>query len=535
MFPIQWCTRCLVFISLLASSCVAVTVVIRGEVVDCSLNCVCCKGEDRCGYHKIFGNNYCFEGCVDTIYGHRCHTPCPDNCYTCTQDRGIPCLSCKATFYDLNNQCSETCSVGCDGGSCSNDGTCSPCVGNFQGNKCDTCKHGFYGLSCDLHCADNCFRGTCSRNGTCPDGCIAGYSGNTCSYPCEPNCATCQQYDKSYCTSCFNEYSGSTCRCPPNCRCEGDVDECTSCVHLYSNPDYKCQCHTKYCNGDKCNICTNITYFVHEGLSSCCPCSSSCKNAICSSQFQCLNGCENGMYGNDCSKKCSDIDRMCLSCSQDTGRCTHCTNGFYPDVYRNCSACKATCIDDKCDGSSGRCIKGCIDGNWGNQCEDSCDILCRTCERMTGECIGCIHPSLYGPYCNLSCSSNCINSECDMVGDCLIGCSEGYTGVGCKYQATASGINVGLIAGVGAIGISIGLVTALITVIILRRRRRGKKHSDAVIEGQRPFETSLSITDGHTIYDELDKKQIGVSQDGQQYEMIQSSTSPVDTKQFGEV
>ncbi|XP_052765653.1 platelet endothelial aggregation receptor 1-like [Mya arenaria] len=366
-------------------------------------------------------------------------------------------------------------------------------------------------------------------------GCIDGYSGYNCTDSCNSNCTTCQQYDKSYCTSCYNEYIGSSCRCPPNCACDEVSDQCTSCENMYSNPGYKCQCHTKFCIMNDCKVCINRTYYVHEGLNSCCPCPTACKDAICSSQYQCLNGCVDGLHVNDCSKKCADINIMCLSCSQDTGSCTRCDEWFYPDSNGNCVACSATCTDSKCEGGSGRCIAGCIDGYGGNQCEDRCDILCRTCDRMTGECNGCIHPSLYGPYCNLSCSSTCINSECDMIGECAIGCTEGYTGLTCTQQVTTapSVVTVGLTAGVGVIGLAVGgLVAASLTVYILKRRRRGKKPKVAELGGQRPLETGNSSIDSHNLYDQLNKKQICTPQDRQQYEMIQSST--VDNKQNGE-
>ncbi|XP_052763968.1 cell death abnormality protein 1-like [Mya arenaria] len=547
--------KSLILVLLWATSCSTVTVLIDGVEVDCSLDCVCCQGgEGRCGYASVYGDNVCFDGCVDGIYGSRCHNPCPGNCNTCEQIIGRRCYSCQDIFYDTDNFCYVTCSVGYDEGTCNDNGTCRckanfegskcdicipgsfgtdcsnvcdhkncicttgsdctsckkgfndkstfcqtpcsrgclngvcnddggckclqrfadslcsecisgyygvqcdipcpsgcmsgtcmengtcykcvsgfygerckmkcsdgcsaglctidgtctcrvnlngnncetctagkyenncqhvcsvscsttfcdrsegycSCLPNFSGNKCDTCTQEAYGLACDLHCSDKCIDGMCSRlDGACIIGCVDGYSGIDFTETCNLTCATCQQYDESYCEPCFNEYSGSTCICPKNCACEEGSDSCTSCVNMYSNLEYQCKCHTKYCKGNNCNFCINSTYYVHEGLESCCPCSTFCKDAICSSQHQCLNGCENGMYGNDCSKKCSDLDHMCQNCTQVNGVCTKCSRGFYHDFDGHCIACSPTCIGSSCNSTDGRCLAGCIDGHWG--------------------------------------------------------------------------------------------------------------------------------------------------------------------------
>ncbi|XP_052761588.1 multiple epidermal growth factor-like domains protein 10 [Mya arenaria] len=615
---------------------VAVTI-IDGMEVDCSLNCVCCKGGlQRCGKNYNFGDNYCFDGCVDGMYGHRCHNHCPENCHACNFYIGRPCYTCKETFYDMNSLCNKSCSNGCDGGSCYDNGTCSPCLYHYEGSKCDiciqgnygtncnstcdhqncrcterkgcdSCKTGFYGrntfcqtpcsigcqdgvcnddgsckcresfsgvscmecinayygVDCNTRCFSGCFGETCMRNGACyrckpgyfgkqcnstcsvgcsagvcmrdgsctcsenfigtpcdacvegkygnecqyncsggcstpycdktegrcTNGCIDGYSGNTCTEPCDLNCASCQQSDLLHCTSCFNDNSGSRCECPPNCVCDEGSDRCTSCLNMYSNQEYDCKCHTKFCDEEKCNTCINNEYFVNEGIRSCCPCPSSCKDTLCSSQYQCLQGCEDGKHGKDCSSHCSDYSSMCRKCSQKNGTCTECKVGFYPDGRGICSVCSERCIDRSCNASSGRCIANCVDSYWGENCDKSCNTLCKACNKITGNCFTCAHPSLNGVYCNST--------------------------------AITSGISVGLTAGIGFIGLAVGLSTALTIVYIRKQRRKVNQNNDAYRLQSSDASPTNTVAEGKSMYEELDKRQGGASHDRPQYEMLQ--------------
>ncbi|WAR17667.1 TENX-like protein [Mya arenaria] len=685
----------------LARACM--TAIKDGREMDCSPNCVCCKGNlTRCGYQPGKGNNYCFDGCIDGIYGHRCHNPCPENCIACDQNTPATCYSCKDTFYESSSsclktcqvgckgqlcndsgncdecaanfegencnmckqgkygtdcsmdcfyqncrcsdengcdscktgyydsgtlcktpcsqgcrnggcnddgscqcrndfitglyctecingyfgadcntlcsggcrsencmrsgtcfqcksgnygdRCNNTCSVGCSGGTCMRDGTCDcmqnfigskcesclegkygnkcdqdcsvgcssstcerfdgrcECLPNFSGNKCETCGNGLHGLSCDFNCSDKCIGGICAKSdGTCINDCVSGYSGSTCSTPCDINCATCQRYDKSYCTSCPNDYSGSICSCPPNCQCSTNSDKCIGCYGQWKRADYQCTCNTKYCTDTGCHTCRNNTILVEGDVSACCVCPPNCKGGYCITGPKCLDGCEDGFYGMDCSQKCTDQGVECLQCSQDAGKCFLCKKGFFPTETGNCTSCNVKCKNEQCDSKTGKCIEGCVGKFWGNKCDTQCNSKCGTCLQKSGACESCTDLSVHGSYCNKSCSSSCLESRCeqingycsrgcngdffgnicevkcpenclhsgsettcDIYGHCTSGCSDGYVGDDCTeqkgaVQALRAGQPIGAI--VGSVSSGVVIIIGIIVAIFFFRRR----------------------------------------------------------------
>ncbi|XP_052762908.1 laminin subunit beta-4-like isoform X1 [Mya arenaria] len=243
----------------LARSCKGVFI----NGLDCNLNCVCCKGGvDRCGYN-IFANegNFCFNGCVDGIFGNTCHNACHGNCSTCNQAVGRPCYSCKAKFYDTYSLCSKRCSVGCYGGVCNDDGTCSPCLSNFEGKECETCIQGKYGSDCTLDCThQNC---RCSTGTDCTS-CKMGFYGRStfCQTSCSPGCLDGVCNDKGSCI-CRAEFTGITCSgCQPG--------------HY----------------GAYCNISCSVGN-----------CQQGDSKTSCNIDGDCLYGCINDLGGKDCSER----------------------------------------------------------------------------------------------------------------------------------------------------------------------------------------------------------------------------------------
>ncbi|XP_052762244.1 receptor-type tyrosine-protein phosphatase mu-like [Mya arenaria] len=708
----------------LARACM--TAIKDGREMDCSPNCVCCKGNlTRCGYQPGKGNNYCFDGCIDGIYGHRCHNPCPENCIACDQNTPATCYSCKDTFYESSSsclktcqvgckgqlcndsgncdecaanfegencnmckqgkygtdcsmdcfyqncrcsdengcdscktgyydsgtlcktpcsqgcrnggcnddgscqcrndfitglyctecingyfgadcntlcsggcrsencmrsgtcfqcksgnygdRCNNTCSVGCSGGTCMRDGTCDcmqnfigskcesclegkygnkcdqdcsvgcssstcerfdgrcECLPNFSGNKCETCGNGLHGLSCDFNCSDKCIGGICAKSdGTCINDCVSGYSGSTCSTPCDINCATCQRYDKSYCTSCPNDYSGSICSCPPNCQCSTNSDKCIGCYGQWKRADYQCTCNTKYCTDTGCHTCRNNTILVEGDVSACCVCPPNCKGGYCITGPKCLDGCEDGFYGMDCSQKCTDQGVECLQCSQDAGKCFLCKKGFFPTETGNCTSCNVKCKNEQCDSKTGKCIEGCVGKFWGNKCDTQCNSKCGTCLQKSGACESCTDLSVHGSYCNKSCSSSCLESRCeqingycsrgcngdffgnicevkcpenclhsgsettcDIYGHCTSGCSDGYVGDDCTeqkgaVQALRAGQPIGAI--VGSVSSGVVIIIGIIVAIFFFRRRyiRLQTSNKSNRNGNTTYQTSIT-------------------------------------------
>ncbi|XP_052763475.1 protein draper-like [Mya arenaria] len=251
--------RIVAFLSL-AVACMAVTVTVNGTEVDCAPNCACCKGgQSGCGNKPSVGDNYCLAGCVDRIFSHRCKQICPGNCLSCEQAFGNPCYTCKDTFYEVNSHCNKTCSVGCDGGVCNDNGSCSSCKPNFEGNTCRKCIQGKYGATCSLDCVhENCH---CTTSNGC-DSCKTGfYSNNTfCQTPCSPGCrngvcnvdGTCDcilPFHGSKCTECSAGYYGTNCdeMCSVGC----DNKQCSK--------DGLCSCRANF-NGIKCDSCADESY-----------------------------------------------------------------------------------------------------------------------------------------------------------------------------------------------------------------------------------------------------------------------------------
>ncbi|WAR17323.1 hypothetical protein MAR_031917 [Mya arenaria] len=70
----------------------------------------------------------------------------------------------------------------------------------------------------------------------------------------------------------------------------------------------------------------------------------------------------------------------------------------------------------------------------------------------------------------------------------------------------------------------------MVTMYILKRRRRVTELKAEVHERQTSFGTGPANTDGNNQYEELDKRE-RVTPHNEAYEMLQTSTNPVDNKQ----
>ncbi|XP_062587741.1 uncharacterized protein LOC134249391 [Saccostrea cucullata] len=134
--------------------------------------------------------------------------------------------------------------------------------------------------------------------------------------------------------------------------------------------------------------------------------------------------CENGFYGQNCSKQCSN----CLNnkCNPFNGNCIEgCKNGYI----------------------SHRCENPCANGRFGKNCSEICSDNCRkrSCDNIHGGCtfgckagwIGfncseiCWH-GWYGEDCLKQCGKCAFNQTCNKTnGLCLIGCAEPFTGEKC--------------------------------------------------------------------------------------------------------
>ncbi|KAH9494596.1 hypothetical protein Btru_019958 [Bulinus truncatus] len=162
-----------------------------------------------------------------------------------------------------------------------------------------------------------------------------------------------------------------------------------------------------------------------------CPtsCNTSCSTMDGTCLWTCMYGrvlpdcwpalCPNGMYGMDCSFRCSE-ECYNKTCSVQNGECfsdcmdnrdSNCTTKCSSPRYGvNCSMiCSASCWNRVCDDINGTCKQGCN----GYSNPPNCDIDCEK--------------SMYGANCSMTCSKSCWNGVCyDHNGSCILGC-HGYS------------------------------------------------------------------------------------------------------------
>ncbi|XP_078328532.1 uncharacterized protein LOC111111980 isoform X2 [Crassostrea virginica] len=187
----------------------------------------------------------------------------------------------------------------------------------------------------------------------------------------------------------------------------------------------------------------------------------------------CPNGCDPGMYGDECDRECSN-NTYGLECKELCGNCSNgepchhvdgtCPNGCDAGIYgekcdKECSnntygvECKESCGNcsngEPCHHVDGRCPSGCNAGSYGVTCKESCGN-CRNgepCNDVDGGCrYGCdvgvygktcdeaCQPGRYGINCATPCGPNC--QGCNrFTGVCEFGCLPGWTGPSCEKRS----------------------------------------------------------------------------------------------------
>ncbi|XP_052762775.1 receptor-type tyrosine-protein phosphatase kappa-like isoform X2 [Mya arenaria] len=322
-----------------------------------------------------------------------------------------------------------SCPLGCDG-PCNDDGTCSACTPNFEGARCDACIPGKYGENCSMNCNyQNCRCTDLNGCDSCKTGfagtfcmkCEAAYYGANCNISCPTGCrgGTCMR--NGACIECNTGYYGEQC----NANCS------KGCRDAVCHRNGTCACTDNF-TGTKCIECVEDKYgdnCQHE-------CSDGCSTLSCDKEDgSCVGGCKNGLYGMNCSQKCTDIENGCLKCSQLNGTCLVCKTGFYPSENGACTTCNGNCNNELCNAETGKCIKGCAEGFWGYKCDVRCSSYCGTCQQGSGVCDSCKDPTVHGLYCNESCNSSCYENKCDQGnGHCSNGCNGDFFGNMCQFN-----------------------------------------------------------------------------------------------------
>ncbi|WAR16495.1 TENX-like protein [Mya arenaria] len=488
---------------------------------NCPVNCISCESDTHC------------TSCTDEFTGITCstRTECPDNCYNSSFCLSTgKCESCKDGLY--GEYCNMTCSRNCRYGYCNQDGSCKAgCKDGFNGSmceikicppnctcntsnncigcnsnyfgpscsltcssckvnvcpvdrlnavKCDECADGKYGNLCNESCPKNCLNDSCNQDGSCKSGCEDRFNGSRCEQRiCPPNC-TCNTSNN--CIGCKSNYFGPSCslscssckdiicpvdrinavkcdecadgkygnlcneRCSDNClnnRCDQDSGACT-CENEYKFQNGTCvrsicpaNCST-CTSSDNCTSCVDEYYHGDTCEHECSNCRS---GTTCGkSDGYCQDECADGFSGYYCSTPCND---GCDTCTRSqTNECRACRTGRhgYDGSYYTCSnTCNYTCANNSCDALNGQCDQGCVDGYFGPFCNISCASNCKSCHHDNGLCDLCAY-DYWGEYCLNNCSENCTHineslSSCDIAsGKCKYGCQHGTHGSLCSIE-----------------------------------------------------------------------------------------------------
>jgi hypothetical protein len=108
--------------------------------------------------------------------------------------------------------------------------------------------------------------------------------------------------------------------------------------------------------------------------------------------------------------------------------CTSCRDGW----SGNSCQCNSKC-DDEC-GINGRCLNGCNGSFYGDYCNTPCPWgNCVKCDQRSGNCTECTK-GRHGIQCDMGCSGTCLGTTCDIAGECLRGCVEGFSGTSCAER-----------------------------------------------------------------------------------------------------
>ncbi|XP_061195120.1 multiple epidermal growth factor-like domains protein 6 [Saccostrea echinata] len=358
------------------------------------------------------------EQCKKGYSGSKCNETCPSKCRQCSQD-GYNCEVCEDGYF--GSICAQKCSDSCGGnGSCDvRSGNCYLCSTGFYGincnrkcskycdlqgecdkdtGQCERCVPGRYGQLCLEECSTNCLNSTCFRNQTCVHGCKDGWFGENCDQACSAvtgSCAHCGFIDgiqKIQCLKCENPwflFESKCFKCPENCSSCVSEDVCTQCKN---NIFYGSICEKK--------------------------CDNACISNTCDMNGNCLYGCNNGKYGNECDPNCPVVCKLCYNAS----KCLECEDGYYGEICQqrcqeNCKICHNDAICDAC-------IMG-----WTNRRKKCANN--KGCSEVTSllVCGYCDH-GFYGTHCEKKCD-HCNNSSCDAYGKCGIACKSNINSEQC--------------------------------------------------------------------------------------------------------
>ncbi|XP_070193371.1 receptor-type tyrosine-protein phosphatase kappa-like isoform X2 [Littorina saxatilis] len=190
---------------------------------------------------------------------------------------------------------------------CENNVTCD----NHFGTCPDGCMDGYYGASCSEMCGQ-CLEGeVCDDvNGTCPRGCESGYIPPVCNNTCEnkkygENCR--EQCGRCENSAACNVFNGSCQACEENFA----LPLCKDCIGGYHGDGCRDQCGQCADN----DVCDKVTGHCPNG---------------CQTAYQppyCNATCENKTYGDNCREQCGRCENS-AACNVFNGSCQACEGNF---------------------------------------------------------------------------------------------------------------------------------------------------------------------------------------------------------------
>ncbi|XP_033110841.1 usherin-like [Anneissia japonica] len=355
---------------------------------------------------------------------------------------GRRCDQCVTGFFNLQgsnvNGC-EPCTCNAAGtisGSttCESTGECT-CKANVIGDKCDRCNYGYYGLSASN--PNGCNLCTCNTDGSNSVYCDPTNGQCQCSDTVQgQNCDECRDgfygLSNSGCSPCDCDAAGTE----PNTNCDKIIGQCICKVNTQG---LRCdQCRTTYYNLQPSNSvgCTSCSCNPSGTIGGSLVCNAQSGQCLCKTYTtgQTCNQCTTNYWGLDASNvdgcqpcACDEtgVDAPAV-CDQNSGqcscivnrygrRCDQCSGGTYlaPNGGRGCVQCNchpmSSLSGSVCDAVNGQCQ--CVDGGsgvTGRRC-DSClpgffnfsdasgrcslcscnpagSVTTSTCDTNTGQC-----------------------------------------------------------------------------------------------------------------------------------------------------
>ncbi len=369
-----------------------------GGVCDGANNCVGCLDNFDCAGNP--NGEMCDPStrqCVACLNA----SDCSDD-FECTTDQCIA-GSCVNTTQTINTPCAAGAGV-CNGNTCQECNEDSHCIGNANGEVCDTTSGTCVGCVDDGQCEDGdpCTTNTCNA-GTCAS---VTETGGLCECLSASDCQAADVCSDVACVANSCQYSNVAAGSNDAGECPNVCDGSGECVECLSNSECAA-------NGEVCDTINNVCVACNSVAD--CGAADTCHVMTCSAN-ECVQVPE--QEGETCTGGvCSDV-QTCVECVDDT----QCASGLFCGAMNTCVACESnaqcddgiSCTSDVCN-EAGVCSN--IVNTAGTQCIDGAGEA-GVC--LGDDCVECGSDSdcSNGELCNLS------NNTCQ---ECLsdVNCEDG--------------------------------------------------------------------------------------------------------------